>query len=42
MCETFLGIAPNKDLFYGVFEVKPRKVHGSDGGVLALMGRLNL
>ena len=42
MCEAFLGIAPNKDLFYGVFEVKPRKVHGSDGGALAPVGGMNL
>jgi hypothetical protein len=42
MCEAFLGIVPNKDLFRRVFEVKTHKVHGSDGGVLAPMGRMNL
>jgi hypothetical protein len=42
MCEAFLGIAPNKDLFWRVFEVKTRKVHGSDGGVLAPVGGMNL
>ena len=41
MCEAFLGIGPNKDLFQRVFKVKPRKVHGSDGGVLAPMGGMN-
>ena len=40
--EAFLGIAPNKDLFRRVFEVKPHKVHGSDGGALASMSRMNL
>jgi hypothetical protein len=42
MCEPFLGIAPNRDLFQRVFEVKTRKVHGSDGGVLAPMGGMKL
>ena len=27
VCEAFLGIAPNKDLFQRVFEVKTHKVH---------------
>lgn len=42
MCEAFLGIAPNKDLFWKVFEVTTRKVHGSDGSVLAFVGGMNL
>ena len=42
MCEAFLEIAPNKDLFRRVFEVKTRKVHGLDGSVLALVGGMNL
>jgi hypothetical protein len=40
--EAFLGIEPNKDLFWWVFEVKTRKAHGSDGGMLALVGRMNI
>ena len=40
--EAFLGIAPNKDLFWRVFEVKTRKVYGSDNSVLAPMGGMNL
>jgi hypothetical protein len=42
VCEAFLGIAPSKDLFWWVFEVKTCKVHGSDGNVLAPVGRMNL
>jgi len=42
VCEVFLGIAPNKDLFQRVFEVKTRKVHGSNGGMLAPVGEMNL
>lgn len=42
ICEAFQGIEPNKDMFRWVFEVKTRKVHGSNGGVLALVGRMNL
>jgi hypothetical protein len=42
VCEAVLGIEPNKDLFRRVFEVKARKAHGSDGGVLALMGGMNI
>ena len=42
MCEAFLGIAPNKDLFWRVFEVKTQKAHGLDGSVLALVGGMNL
>jgi len=42
MCEAFLGIAPNKDMLWNVFEVKTHKVHGSDGSVLAPMGKMNL
>jgi hypothetical protein len=42
VCEAFLGIAPNKDLFQRIFEVKTRKVHGSDGSVLTPVGRMNL
>ena len=42
ICEAFLGIAPNKDLFQRVFEVKTCKVHGSNGGVLALVGGVNI
>jgi hypothetical protein len=40
--ETFLRIAPNKDLFWGIFEAKTHKVHGSYGGLLAPMGSMNL
>lgn len=40
--EAFLGIEPNKDLFRRVFEVKTHKPHGSDGGVLALVGGMNI
>jgi hypothetical protein len=42
MCEAFLGITPNKDLFQKVFEVKTCKVHGSDGSVFAPVGGMNL
>jgi hypothetical protein len=42
VCEAFLGIAPSKDLFWWVFEVKTCKVHGSNGGTLAPMGGMNL
>ena len=42
MCEAFLGIAPNKDLFQRVFEVKTCKAHGLDGSVHAPVGRMNL
>ena len=42
MCEAFLGITLKKDLFWRVFEVKTRKVHGSDGDVLAPVGGMNL
>ena len=42
VCEAFLGIAPNKDLFRRVFELKTRKVHGLDGIILAPMGGMNL
>lgn len=40
--EAFLGIEPNKDMFRLVFEVKTRKAHSSDGGVLAPVGRMNI
>jgi len=40
--EAFLGMEPNKDLFRRVFEVKTRKAYGSDGGVLAPVGRMNI
>jgi hypothetical protein len=42
VCEAFLWIAPNKDLFWRVLEVKTRNVHGFDSGALARMGRMNL
>ena len=42
MCEAFLGITPNKDLFLRVFEVKTRKVHGSNGGALTPVAEMNL
>ena len=42
MCEAFLGIAPNKNLFLMVFEVKTHKAHGSDGSVFAPMVEMNL
>lgn len=38
MCEAFLRIEPNKDLFRRLFEVKSRKVHGSSGGALTPVG----
>lgn len=41
ICEGFLGIKPNKDLFRRMFEVKSRKVRSSDKE-LTLMGRLNI
>ena len=40
--ETFLGIEPNKDLFWWVFEVKTRKARGSDGGMLAPVDGMNI
>ena len=42
VCEAFLGIAPNKDLFWKVFEVVTYKAHGSDCSVLAPMGGMKL
>jgi hypothetical protein len=42
VCEAFLGIEPNKDLFRRVFEVKTHKAHGSDGGMLAPVGGMNI
>jgi hypothetical protein len=33
---------PNKDLFRWIFEVKTRKAHGSDGGMLTSMGGMNI
>jgi hypothetical protein len=42
VCEAFLGIEPNKDLFRWVFEVKTHKAHGFDGGILALVGGMNI
>jgi hypothetical protein len=41
VCEAFLGIEPNKDLFRLVFEVKTHKAYGPDGGVLIPMGGMN-
>jgi hypothetical protein len=40
--EAFLGIEPNKDLFRLVFEVKTHKAYGSNGGMLAPVGRVNI
>ena len=40
--EAFLGIEPYKDLFRWVFEVKTCKAQGSDGGVLASVGGMNI
>jgi hypothetical protein len=40
--EAYLGIVPNKDRFWRVFEVKTHKAHGSDGGVLAPVGGMNI
>ena len=40
--EAFLGIDPNKDLFWWVFKVKTCKAHGSIGGMLAPVGRMNI
>jgi hypothetical protein len=40
--ESLLVISPNKDLFRRVFDVKTCKVRGSNGSVLAPMGRMNL
>ena len=34
--EALLGIEPNKDLFWWLFEVKSRWTLGSTGGALAL------
>lgn len=42
VCEAFLGIEPNKDLFRRLFEIKSQWVQGSKGGVLAPMGRMNI
>jgi hypothetical protein len=42
VCEAFLGIEPNKDLFQRVFKVKTHKAHVSDGGVLASVGEMNI
>lgn len=42
VCEAFLGIKSNKDLFQRVFEVKTRKAYGFDGGVLTLVGGMNI
>ena len=42
ICEAFLAIEPNKDMFQWVFEVKTRKAHSSDGGVLAPVGAMNI
>lgn len=42
VCEAFLGIKPNKDLFRWVFEVKTHKAHGSDGGMLAPTSGMNI
>ena len=42
VCEAFLGIEPNKDLLRRVFEVKTHKAHGFDGGVLTLVGGMNI
>ena len=40
--KAFLGIEPNKDLFRWVFKVKTCKAHGSDVGVLAPVGSMNI
>jgi hypothetical protein len=42
VCDAFLGIEPNRELFWWVFEVKTRKAHGSNGGVLSLVGGMNI
>jgi hypothetical protein len=42
VCEAFLGIDPNKDVFWRIFEVKTHKVHSSDGGMLAPMDGMNI
>jgi hypothetical protein len=42
VCEAFLGIEPNKDLFRRLFEVKSRWALGSADGVLAPMGGMNI
>jgi hypothetical protein len=39
---AFLGIEPNKDLFWQVFQVKTRKAHGFDVSVLAPVGGMNI
>jgi hypothetical protein len=40
--EAFLGIEPNMDLFQRVFEVRTRKAHGSDDGMLAQVSEMNI
>jgi len=42
VCEAFLMIEPNKDLFGQHFEVKSHKALDSDGGVLTPMGGMNI
>ena len=42
ICETFLRIEPNKDLFRQLFEVKSRMGHDFNGGVLTPMGGMNI
>jgi hypothetical protein len=42
ICEAFLGIKPNKDLFRWLFEIKSRRVQGSNSGALAPMGGMNI
>ena len=42
ICEAFLGIEPNKDLFWWLFEVKSWWVLGSTDGALAPVGGMNI
>jgi hypothetical protein len=40
--EAFIGIEPNKDLFWWLFEIKNRRTLGSASGALAPVGGMNI
>jgi hypothetical protein len=42
VCEAFLRIEPNKDLFGWLFKIKSQRVLGFTDGVLAPMGEMNI
>jgi hypothetical protein len=42
ICEAFLRIEPNKDLFGWLFKIKSRRVLGFAGGALAPVGGMNI